>query len=331
MQNLISVKNLTFDYVGTRALDNVSFNINKGSIVALVGPNGAGKSTLLRCIAALDYPLSGQVLLNGSDVLDNPRESHRDIGYLSDNFGLYDKLTVAQCLTYAALAQGVATEIVPTKVAETAQKLGIVDKLNQPAGALSRGQRQRVAIGQAIIHAPAVLLLDEPASGLDPEARYSLSQVFLTLRDSGMTLIVSSHILAELEDYSTEMLVLKNGKILQQQVVTSFTSHLVAMELTLVHIADAEKLSQLLSAVSGVNQFEIAADIATIAMDEAVITRHALLKMVINADIAINRYIEAQNSLQHSYLLAVNAKLPIQELVQPIIPRVAQISPSESV
>ena len=214
---IIEVTNLTFEYPGFRALDRVSLSIAPGSVSALVGPNGAGKTTLLRCIAALETPLSGTVRVAGYDVHEHPREVHRLMGYLSDNFGLYSDLTVAQGLEYAACSQGLPMAAVAHAVKTTAQRLGLSDKLQSLASALSRGQRQRLAIGQAIIHSPKVLLLDEPASGLDPEARTGLAQVFLALQAQGMSLLVSSHILAELDEYSTHMLALNHGRVLEHR------------------------------------------------------------------------------------------------------------------
>ena len=217
--SIIEVVDLTFDYPGFRALDHVNVSIAPGTVTALVGPNGAGKTTLLRCIAALNIPQSGTVRVAGLDVYESPREVHRLMGYLSDNFGLYSELTVAQGLDYAARSQGLATADVAQAVQDTAQRMGLQDKLGKLASTLSRGQRQRLAIGQAIIHAPRVLLLDEPASGLDPEARSALAQVFKALQAQGMSLLVSSHILAELDEYSTHMLALNNGRVLEHRAL----------------------------------------------------------------------------------------------------------------
>jgi len=150
-------------------------------------------------------------------VLEEPRACHRRVGFLSDIYGLYDTLTVRQCLTQAARTNGVDATALPRTVAQTAERLDIIDKLEARAGELSRGQRQRVAIGQALIHAPQVLILDEPASGLDPEARYALARLFTRLQSEGMTLVVSSHILAELDEYSTHMLVLRAGKVIEHR------------------------------------------------------------------------------------------------------------------
>src|SRR6185369_9813264 len=165
------VDGLCFDYPGVRALDGVGFELERGTVTALVGPNGAGKTTLLRCLAALETPLAGRIEVAGVDVLESPREAHRRLGYLSDFFGVYDALTVEQCLVHAAAAQGVEQAAVAAAVRRTAERLGLDDRLRTVAGTLSRGLRQRLAIGQALVHAPALLLLDEPAAGLDPEAR----------------------------------------------------------------------------------------------------------------------------------------------------------------
>ena len=210
---MIEVAQLVFEYPGHRALDGVSLRIEAGSVTALVGPNGAGKSTLMRCIAGLDQPLSGRVQVKGISVLDHPREVHRHLGYLSDFYGLYDRLSVQRCLEYSALSMGVAAELVDERVQQIASKLGLLELLQRTPTELSRGQRQRVAIGQAIVHQPSVLLLDEPASGLDPEARSSLSQLFRSLQAQGMTLVVSSHILSELDEYCSHILSIRNGRI----------------------------------------------------------------------------------------------------------------------
>ncbi|CAM4360867.1 ABC transporter ATP-binding protein [Comamonas aquatilis] len=210
---MIEVSQLVFEYPGHRALDGVSLKIDAGSVTALVGPNGAGKSTLMRCIAGLDQPLSGQIRVKGLSVQEQPREVHRHLGYLSDFYGLYDRLSVTRCLQYSALSMGVAESQVAARVQQVAAQLGLADLLQRYPTELSRGQRQRVAIAQAIVHQPSVLLLDEPASGLDPDARGQLSQLFRHLQAQGMTLVVSSHILSELDEYCSHILSIRSGRI----------------------------------------------------------------------------------------------------------------------
>ncbi len=213
MNNIIQVENLSYDYPGKRALSGVSFAIPAASVTALVGPNGAGKTTLLRCLAALQPPYSGTVEVVGRDTAEYPREVHAQVGYLSDFFGLYEALSVEQCLWHAAAMHGLAAGKLKATAAQVLQRLGLEGYAKVKAGALSRGLRQRLAIAQAIVHQPRVVLLDEPASGLDPEARASLAELICELRDGGMTLIVSSHILSELEAYSTHMMIIKEGRM----------------------------------------------------------------------------------------------------------------------
>lgn len=182
-------------------------------MTALVGPNGAGKTTLLRCIAGLEQPVSGTIRVDGIDVLGAPRAAHRKLGFLQDFFGLYEALTVERNLLYAAAAQGVAREKLASSVARAAEAVGLSDRLTQLAGELSRGLRQRLAIARTLVHEPGLLLLDEPAAGLDPEARMELSGLLRALGASGITLVVSSHILSELEQYSTHMLAMRAGRV----------------------------------------------------------------------------------------------------------------------
>lgn len=162
-------------YSGSKALDRVSFDIPKGSVTALVGPNGAGKSTLLRLIAALDTPISGELLVNGLSTVEDPRKIHEMIGYLPDRFGLYEDLTVREALRYFAKAKRVAKNEVMQRVEEIMIVLDLTELANKYPSQLSRGKKQRLGLGQAVIHDPALILLDEPASGLDPEARNVLS------------------------------------------------------------------------------------------------------------------------------------------------------------
>ena len=210
---MINVRNLTFDYPRSRALRNLSFTIEEKSITALVGPNGAGKTTLLKCLSGLERPFSGSITVDGIDVQKMPRKCHEIVGFLPDFFGLYDNLTVKQALTYFASVNKVKNQCIPETIEKNLKKLDIENKLNEKIGTLSRGMRQRLAIAQVLIEEPKVLLLDEPASGLDPGSRYSLGKLFKQLKDLGTTLVVSSHILSELEQYADDLMILRNGRL----------------------------------------------------------------------------------------------------------------------
>lgn len=304
---MIQVRNLVYEYTDKRALDNVSFEISDGAITALVGPNGAGKTTLLRSLAALSKPLSGEVFIDGYSTIHQPREVHLRVGYLSDFFGLYDSLTVEQSLQFTAhsrLAPGVDID----RAVQTAiNRSGVASFFDKKISALSRGMRQRVGIAQAIIHQPKVLLLDEPASGLDPEARHSLSVLLTELRDSGMTIIVSSHILAELEDYSTEMLVIQDGKMIEHRnfahpgIVKHLKPLLIKLESYMPDVAEV------LGSIEGVSAVQAAGETQlTLQLDETLTTRRKLLKQLVDSNVPVEEFTEHKINLQDEYIKTVS-------------------------
>ncbi len=303
---MIEVNALNYEYPGLRALSDVSFTIAPGTITALVGPNGAGKTTLLRCLAGMERPLSGSIHVNGIDVIEEPRRSHRYLGYLSDFFGLYDKLTVRQCLSYVGAANGLAPHTLAQTVTDTAAELGLRDRLEQRAGELSRGLRQRVAIAQAIIHAPTVVLLDEPASGLDPEARFALGELFLTLRQRGMTLLVSSHILAELEAYSTHMLILRGGRLIEHRGLASSVESATHMEVQALE--GPEALAAVLRSLANINELALDGQTVRFALKGKAQERATLLQTLLSCGLQISHFAAVTEDLQQSYLHSLTRK-----------------------
>ena len=301
---MIDVAGVTYDYPGIRALSQVGFTVEEGSIVAMVGANGAGKSTLLRCMAALDRPLAGEVRIDGIDVFEDSRYAHRLLGYLPDFFGLYDELTVRQCLAYRAAALDVEASQRDEAVERAARRMQIDDRMKQPAGELSRGLRQRLAIAQAIIHEPPVLLLDEPASGLDPEARVSLAEVLRELRRGGMTIVVSSHILAELEDYSTHMLILDAGRVVEYRRLHAGEGQdgRVRVLLRLVMAEPVPDLARRLAAIPGLETAEGEGRIAQAEVSSDPAALHALMKRVIDAGLPLAEFAPLRGSLQDAYI-----------------------------
>jgi ABC-2 type transport system ATP-binding protein len=306
---MIEISNLTFDYPGHRALNDVTLSVPTGSVTALVGPNGAGKTTLMRCIAGLEIPLTGSITVAGMDVIEQPREVHRIMGYLSDFFGLYQDLSVARCLEYAAASQGLPEADIPAAIERTAQRLDLSDRLQQPSGSLSRGLRQRVAIGQAIIHQPKMLLLDEPASGLDPEARASLAALFRQLQADGMTLLVSSHILAELDEYSTHMLALREGRILENRELKPAHAAEVHRQLRLDLAQPDGRLPEWLKGYAQVALKEATENHAEFDFHGDLNAQAALLKTLIHEGFAVSSLAEHKENLQQSYLRSVAAHL----------------------
>ena len=300
---MLTVRDLVYDYPGHRALDHISFEIAPRTITALVGPNGAGKSTLMKVCAALERPFAGSVHLQGLDIHADPREAHRRMGFLPDFYGLYEELTVAQCLEYKAAAQGVSRAKRAAAVQRSAERLEIANRLDQKAGELSRGLKQRLAIAQATIHDPAFLLLDEPASGLDPEARIGLAVVLRTLQGEGMTIVVSSHILAELEDYSTHILMIRSGEIVEHALIGEVGKPIGDRINVAIELAHPDpRLDDVLSGFPDVDILLLDGARATIAMPSAIEARHQLLRALLQIDIPVVGFAAEKHRLQEAYM-----------------------------
>jgi len=301
---MIEIRDLVFEYPGHRALAGITLDIVQGSITALVGPNGAGKTTLLRGMAALETPYAGRVTIDGLDTSEAPRAIHAKLGYLPDFFGLYDALSVRRCLTYAARAHGIGVRAAAGAAEAAAARVGLSDRMEQAAGALSRGLRQRLAIAQTIVHQPKVLLLDEPAAGLDPKARRDLSQLLLALRDGGMTLVVSSHILAELEDYSDRMVIVDHGRIAGGQSIALKTGARLRIRL----VAPREDLKDFLLG-QGAHVVNSGPDHALVTMQADASARAALLKTLIEAGFAVADFTEDTRALEDVYFSETGGRI----------------------
>jgi len=298
---MIDIRDLVFEYAGQRALDGVSLAIAQGQITALVGPNGAGKTTLLRCMAALETPYSGSVAIDGLDTRVHPRRVHARLGYLPDFFGLYDALSVRRCLLYAARAHGIGPGEAAGAAEAAAARVGLSNRMEQLAGALSRGLRQRLAIGQAIVHSPAVLLLDEPAAGLDPQARRDLSDMLLSLKAGGMTLVVSSHILAELADYSDRMVIVDRGRIAGGEAISVRDA---GSELRIALAAPHDGLGAALEA-AGAQVIQADAQSARVTLAGDASARAALLAALMAQGFAVSDFTGEDRDLEDLYFARV--------------------------
>jgi ABC-2 type transport system ATP-binding protein len=296
---MFQVKELIYEYPGVRALDRLTFSIETGSITALVGPNGAGKTTLLQCLAALIKPFAGQILIGGRDISREPRKIHAMVGYLPDFFGLYDRLTVTQALSYFALAQKVTRAEIPDIIDRVIQLLNLKEKRAAQLGSLSRGMRQRLAIGQALVHDPAILLLDEPASGLDPEARNALADLFRDLNARGKTIVVSSHILAELDQYASNLLILKKGRLVDREATaTAPAGATIHIEI----IGDPEDLLKLLGKVEQVSRVTPGEKEIVIDFTGNQNQQCELLQSLIKAKVPVTAFYAAKDGVQEQYL-----------------------------
>jgi ABC-2 type transport system ATP-binding protein len=302
---MIEVSNLVYEYPSRRALDGVSLSVAPRTITALVGPNGAGKTTLLRCLAALEMPYDGTVTIDGLDTVASPREIHARLGYLPDFYGLYDELSVRRALVYAARAHGIAPGSAGTAAQTAARRVGLADRMETPAGQLSRGLRQRLAIAQSIVHEPKVLLLDEPAAGLDPQARRDLSTLLVALKDGGMTLVVSSHILAELEDYCSEMIIIEGGRVAGGKAVKVRD---VERPRYVLEIATARSdLKDFLNGRAGLDVIEADQHHALFTFTRNPSARAKLVRDLVGAGFEVSSFGESSKALEDAYFAQVGS------------------------
>ena len=205
--------------------------MSPGSITAVVGPNGAGKSTLFKCLIGLESPVQGTIHIDSINIIDNPRAINGKIAYLAENIGVYDQLTIRQSLNYAASLHLMKVPDVNRSVQELCKELAIDDRLDVKLSKLSKGLRQCVAIAQAVIHSPSIILLDEPSSGLDPEARHRVISLFKKLQQNGATLLISTHLLSEIESYYSNLLIIKDGHLIRSEGVNKAQTNLTLIKL----------------------------------------------------------------------------------------------------
>ncbi len=225
-QTLIKVQNVSKRYRNVNALNDLSLEIPRGTIYGLIGPNGAGKTTLLRILAALLVPSSGQVWFENEEVTRAPTIIQRKVGYMPDFFGVYPDLTSAEYLEFYAGIHGIPRQQRPRLISDLLELVELSDKRDALVETLSRGMKQRLCLARALVHDPEILLLDEPASGLDPRARVELRELVRTLQGMGKTILISSHILLELAEMCSDIAILQGGRLVVAGDVESVTHRL---------------------------------------------------------------------------------------------------------
>jgi ABC-2 type transport system ATP-binding protein len=211
---LVSTRGLTKRYGRLVALDQLDLDVPRGAIYGIIGPNGAGKSTMFAILATLLRPTAGTATVCGSDPVSKPKEVRRRIGYMPDVMGVYDRLRVDEYLQFHASAYGVPRNEWPELVDGLLELVDLDVKRNAMVDGLSRGMKQRLSLARSLVHDPEVLILDEPASGLDPRARIEFRQLLAELQLLGKTILISSHILAELQQMCTDIAVIEAGRLL---------------------------------------------------------------------------------------------------------------------
>jgi ABC-2 type transport system ATP-binding protein len=211
---VVSCRGLTKRYGSLFAVRDVDLDVRKGATFGLIGPNGAGKTTTMSIIASLLRPTAGSVQVAGADPVAEPTKVRRHLGYMPDVLGLYDSTTVGEYLEFFAGAYRVPRKQWPGLIDGLLELVDLKGKRDAQVNSLSRGMKQRLSLARALVHDPDVLVLDEPASGLDPRARVDLRTLLVTLRDMGKTVLISSHILPELQEVCTDVAIIEGGRLL---------------------------------------------------------------------------------------------------------------------
>jgi ABC-2 type transport system ATP-binding protein len=244
---MIEVHYLRKQYDSTVALANLHLEIPRGEVYGLIGPNGAGKTTLIRILATLLEPTYGQVRIAGIDVLEEPLRVHPLIGYMSDFFSLYDQMLVWEYLDHFARCYSIPRKRREVLVEEVLKLVSLEVRRDAEIKSLSRGMRQRLCFAKTLLHEPKVLLLDEPASGLDPAGRLEFRELLKQLHAMGRTVIISSHILTEMADFCTSIGILEQGRLLASGRVADILQQLQpALQLEMEVAAGLPQLLDLL-------------------------------------------------------------------------------------
>lgn len=256
---MIKVEGLTKRYARTVAVDNISFEVEKGQIVGFLGPNGAGKTTTMRVLTCFLPPSAGKANVAGFDVLEQPMEVKKRIGYLPETPPLYPEMEVVEYLTFVGKLKGIGSGEIRHRVEEVMRRCAVLDMRNRLISKLSKGYRQRVGLAQAIIHNPDVLILDEPTSGLDPKQIIETRELIRSLAGDH-TIILSTHILSEVEQSCERVIIISQGKLVAIDSVDNLTNRLRGSEAVAVELECANgrpnpnEVQQRLEQVSGVSR-----------------------------------------------------------------------------
>ena len=271
MSIAISIQDLHKRFGTTQALQGLTFDVEEGDVFGFLGPNGAGKTTTMRILATLLRPDAGTASVLGHNVLTEAGEVRPVIGYMPDSSGAYRDMLVAEYLDFFAAAYRIPAGERERRVRDCIALTGLEEKAGDFIDGLSRGMRQRLGLARSLIHDPKVLILDEPASGLDPRARIEVLEVLRTLGDMGKTVLISSHILSELRHLCNKIGIIDSGKMLYSGTIAEAlnrarTAHRLRIRLT----GRAEEARDLLAGMDSVRQAELADDVVELELDEEV-------------------------------------------------------------
>lgn len=329
-QPVVQTKELTKKYGRTVALDRLTMSVERGQILGFVGPNGAGKTTTIKILVGLAQPTSGSAQVAGVDCVKEARKLKRWVGYMPDTFGSYDNMRVSEYLDFFGSAFGIPRRQRIQRIGEVLETTGATSYRDLYVEALSHGMKQRVAIARTLLHDPQVLILDEPANGLDPQARIEMRQLLLDLAQRGKTLLVTSHILPELARICHRVAIITRGRLRALGTLEEITRQLNQLRPMEVLLTNAEKIEAVAELVR--RSIEPGAELHSSPTEAVVWFRTAkreeelagLLRALVAADLGVAQFREVQTDLEEAFMtVARSDHEDSTRSVEPAIPAIA--------
>lgn len=303
---MIETINLTKKYGKFTALDSLNLKVEKGTVFGFVGHNGAGKSTTFSILSTLLAPTSGTAFVNGYDVTKNPKMVRKYIGYMPDFFGVYDQFKTDEYLDFYGASYGISLEERQKLIPQLLELVNLTDKKDAYVDVLSRGMKQRLCLARALIHDPEVLILDEPASGLDPRARIEMREILRELKSMGKTIMISSHILPELAEMCDEIGVINGGKLVATGRVEEIHQQLQANKvLKVLILKDTDKAIRFfedIPSVSNIQQSEQRANLLSFSFEGTDEEQVELLKKALDSGVMILSLSQEESNLEDIFL-----------------------------
>lgn len=299
---MIMTQQLQKHYGRVQALDGLEMDVPDGTIYGFIGQNGAGKTTTLRILAGLLVPDGGSAEVAGYDVVCNPRAVRNILGYMPDFFGVYDDLRVGEYLLFYAAAHGIRRQAAQKLRDDLLELVELADKRDEFVDSLSRGMQQRLCLARALIHDPQVLLLDEPASGLDPVARIEMREILKELRRLGKTILISSHILSELADLCTHIGMIADGRLVRQGPLLQMVEASQLQKIVLRCHGDAAPAVQALESWPGATVLQAVDGRIELQLAGGTQEAAALLKELVLAGAAVAHYSIQEHTLEDAFI-----------------------------
>lgn len=305
---IISVRDLRRRFDTVEAVAGVSFDIYPGQVVGFIGANGAGKTTTMRMMVTLEIPDGGTIEIGGMDVVNFPAHAQRQVGWMPDNFGTYELISVAEYLDFCARALGFRGGDRRARVAEVMDFTDLTPLADRPMNKLSKGMGQRLCLGRTLLHDPPILILDEPAAGLDPQARIEFKHLVRLLAKEGKTIFISSHILSELGEMCDQLIFVHDGRLVHQGTSESLDAVSGAVALVEVRLADdSETAARWAELQPGVTLVETLDRRLRLAVEDAAPEAlAALLRRMVQDGLPVSGFTRETRKLEDAFVDMVN-------------------------